>query len=436
MTDKKPQNPVLNELEFIPTEQIPDEVLKAEASLTMNPYIRWAKFIMTDDQPNGNNERTPLSEFDNIIQSGINMPIKMAEGKIEPGHENASPIGVITHLKKEFVDGINRIIGLAAFWLRERPSDVTFIKDKLENGQDVNLSWELGAQEKVLAPDGVFDWLGIATQAVTVVDKPAYQGRTRIIAMAAKKKPELKWGEEYVKNLPDSNFLYVNERSGERLFPVKDDKGLYDQGKLREALEEMGKSNIPTSTLRLLKKTANTLLGRIEGGASLEEISTIPLENMFTEDNKVELEELKKRVAELEAKLAAAETSLQEQKDAYASLESEKKANDEKLAELQAFKNEIDAEAAKLEKMDGIKAKFAEAKLNKEDVWFTENEEKLLKTDEASLEFMIQELAAFSAQASQNDDKENKNRIPNFNGEPTEYNVHDIVKALKERKSK
>lgn len=437
MTDKKPQNPVLNTLEFIPTEQVPDEVLKAEASLTLNPYIRWAKFIMTDDQPNGNNERTPLSEFDNIIQSGINMPIKMAEGKIEDGHENASPIGVITNLKKEFVDGINRIIGLAAFWLRERPSDVTFLKDKLDNGQDVNLSWELGAQDKVLAPDGVFDWTGIATQAVTVVNRPAYQGRTRIVAMAAKKKQENKWGEEYVKSLPNASFLYVT-RSGERLFPVKDDKGLYDEGKLREALEEMGKSNLPASTLRSLKQTANTLLGRIEGGASLEELSSVPLENMFTEDNTVELEELKKRVAELETELAATKTSLQEKESAFASLEAEKKANDEKLADLQAFKDEIDAEAAKLEKLEGIKTKFAEAKLDKPDEWFVENEEKLLKTDEASLEFMIQEFAAFSAQASQKDDKkEDGKTIPsNLHGEPTEITTHDIVEALRERNKK
>jgi hypothetical protein len=442
MTDKKPQHPVLNELEFIPTEQVPSEVLRAEASLTMNPYIRWAKFIMTDDQPNGNGERTPLSEFDNIIQTGINMPIKMAEGKIERGHENASPIGVITHLKKEFVDGINRIVGLAAFWLRERPSDVTFLKDKLENGQDVNLSWELGAQEKVLAEDGVFDWRGVATQAVTVVEKPAYLGRTRIIAMAAKKaqQQEAKWGEDYVKNLPDSNFLYVENRTGQRLFPVKDDKGLYDEGKLREALQEMGKSNLPTPILRSLKATVTTLLDRIDGGASLEDISigegAIPLKNKFTEDNTVELEELKQRVAELETKLAAAETSLQERDAAFSALKAEKEANDTQLAELKAFKDEVDAEAAKLEKIDGIKAKFAEAKLNKEDSWFTENEDKLLKTDEASLEFMIQELAAFSAKASLEDGEGKETKIPNLNGEPVEYNVHDIVKALKERKSK
>jgi hypothetical protein len=384
---------------------------------------------MTDDQPNGNRERTPLSEFDNIIQSGINMPIKMGEGKIEPGHENASPIGVITHLKKEFVDGINRIVGLAAFWLKERPSDVTFLKETIDSGQDVNLSWELGAQNKVLASDGIFDWVGVRVQATTVVGKPAYQGRTRIIAMATQQD----WGKDYVDSLPDSNFLYVE--AGNRLFPVKDDKGLLNDGKLREALQEIGKSNLPTNVLDSLRNNVNTLLARIDSGESLEAISSLPLENMFTEDNTVELEELKKRVAELETKLAAAEASLQEKSDAYATLETEKKANDTKLAELEAFKAEIDAEAANLEKIESIKTKFAEAKLNKDESWFVDNKEKLLKTDEASLEFMIQEFVAFSATASlQEDDKKDKTKIPNLTGETAVKDIHEIVKALNERR--
>lgn len=454
MAKKKNENPAKYKLEFIDETEIPDEVLDAEASLMLNPYVRWAKFIMTDDQPNGNMERTPVEEFDNIIQSGIHMPIKMGEGRIEEGHEASSPIGVITHLQKEFIDGINRIVGLAAFWLRERPSDVTFIKDLVDSGEDVNLSWELGAQDKVLAEDGIYDWRGLATQAVTIVKRPAYQGRTRIIAMAAKKKPVeqvQKWGKDYVENLPDSHFLYV-ERGGEkdsegrtyprelRHFPVKDDKGLYDESKLREALVEAGKSNIPTPALKSLKKTVVALLERVDAGASLEEVSfgegSVALENIVLEDNTVELDELKKRVSELEAELATAKASLQEKEQAFASIDEAKKAMETELAELKAFKEGIDAEAAKAEKLSGIKAKFAEAKLNKDEAYFTENSEKLLSLDEASVDFMVQELAAFSAQASLEDDgKETKTRIPNLPGEPVEVSVSEIVKALRERKN-
>lgn len=458
MAKKTIKKPTLNELEFIEENEVPDEVLDAEASLMQNPYVRWAKFIMTDDQPNGNNERTPVSEFDNIIQSGIHMPIKMGEGKIEDGHNDASPIGVITHLKKEFIDGVNKIIGLAAFWLKERPSDITFIKDKIDNGEDVNLSWELGAQEKVLAPDGVYDWKGLSVQATTIVNKPAYLGRTRIIAMAAKKKDTTtieveKWGKAYVDNLPDSNFLYI-ERGGEkdsegrtyprekRLFPVIDDKGLYDKSKLEEALVEAGKANVPTSVLRTVKRTVTTLLGKIDAGASLEWISeeygSAALENMFMEEDTVELEQLKQQLADLQAKLDAANASLQEKEQARASLETEKTAMETELAELRTFKKEIDDEVAKAEKLEGIKAKFAEAKLEKDEAWFTDNSEKLLNTDEASLDFMVQELAAFSAKASLNEDDstDKKTKIPNLPGDQSEVSVSEIVKALKERRNK
>jgi chromosome segregation ATPase len=149
------------------------------------------------------------------------------------------------------------------------------------------------------------------------------------------------------------------------------------------------------------------------------------------EDSTVELEQLKQRVAELEAELATAKASLEEKESARASLETEKASMETELAELRAFKKEIDDEVAKAEKLDGIKAKFAEAKLEKGDEWFTANEEKLLNTDEASLDFMIQELVAFSATASEHNDS---GRIPNLPGEPGEVSIKEIVKALKERK--
>lgn len=438
-----------NILELVSEEYVRKEFHDAYASVVMNPYVRWAKFTLTDDQPNGNRERIPLSEFDNLLKSGVLMPIKMAEGRIEEDHDDASPIGVIAHLQKIVVNGINKIVGLAALWLNERPGDVTYLKSKIDNGEEVNLSWEMGAQDKVLADDGVYDWVGVALKGTTVVGRPAYLGRTQIDAIAAKKKTSAieKWGEEYIKNLPDSCFLYI-ERGGEkdsegrtshelRHFPIKDNEGLYDEAKLREALVEAGKANIPTPILKSLKKTVTTLLDKIDAGASLEELSgldiTAPLENINTEEEKVELEQLKQRVAELEAKLAAAEAALQEKEQARASLESAKAETETKLAELQKYKDDIDAEVAKVEKLESIKAKFAEASLDKDEKYFADNAEKLLSLDEAALDFMIQELAVFT----KNGEASLKNKkVPNLNGEDTTVSVHDIVTALKERKSK
>jgi hypothetical protein len=452
MTKKKSE---VSELELITEDEA--KAFDAEASLMMNPYVRWAKFILTDDQPNGNNERVPVDGFDNLIQSGIHMPIKMAEGKIEKGHENSSPIGVITHLKKVFEDGVNKIVGLAALWLNERPGDVSYLKTKVDNGEEVDISWELGVSNKVRNNDGTIDLIDPTLKAATVVGVGAYFGRARITAMAAKKTNKTtievdKWGKTYVENLPDSSFLMI-DRGGEkdldgrtfprelRHFPVKDDKGLYDESKLREALVEAGKSNIPTPVLLSLKKTVTTLLDKIEAGASLEEISeeygSVAIENIVMEEDKVELEQLKQQVIDLQAKLDAALASLQEKEQARASLETEKTAMETELAELQAFKKEIDDEVAKVQKLEGIKAKFAEAKLEKDDAYFTDNSEKLLSLDEPALDFMVQELAAFSAKASLEDDKTDKTtKVPDLPGEPSEVSISEIVKALKERKSK
>lgn len=448
-------NKIINEadniVQFLGKDELPQELLDAQAALAANPYVRWGKFILTDDQPNGNNERTPLEEFDNIIQSGIYMPIKMAEGRIEEDHSDASPLGVITHLKKQVVEIagklVNQIVGLAAFWLRERPADVSYIKERIDNDQPVNLSWELGAQDKVLMPDGVFDWKGLAMQAVTVVGNPAYQGRTRIVAMAAKK--PAKWSDEYIRNLPDTAFLYI-ERGGtqdaegrtsqeKRHFPVKDDKGLYDEAKLREVLVEAGKTNLPTPVLKSLKKTVTALLDKIDAGASLEEISfgktEQPKTSKDTEEHTVELEQLQKEILSLQEKLNAAEAALAEKTQLVETLTVEKTALASERDELKQFKDALDAEVAKANKLDAIKTKFAEASLDKGDDYFTANEEKLLAMDESTLEFMIQELAAFSkkdAEASQQ-----KGKLPNLTNEGTgEVDIKELAKALKNRKSK
>ena len=37
------------------------------ASITLNPFVTWMKFILTDDKPNGNKQVIPENEFDNLI---------------------------------------------------------------------------------------------------------------------------------------------------------------------------------------------------------------------------------------------------------------------------------------------------------------------------------------------------------------------------------
>jgi len=153
----------------------------AFASLTLNPTLRWLKFILTDDQPNENKQRIPQEEFDNLIKSGINMPIKMAAGDIADGHDGSFAIGVITHLKQV----ANKIEGLAALWSKERPDDVNLILNEFDSGTPPQISWEVPFTDEVKDENGISTLKGIILRAATLVRRPAFAGRTPILAIAA-----------------------------------------------------------------------------------------------------------------------------------------------------------------------------------------------------------------------------------------------------------
>lgn len=319
---------------------------EAEASVMLNPTVSWAKFVLTDDLPNGNKQRIPADEFDNIIKSGLHMPLKMAEGGIEDGHKFSKPLGVITHLRRIVEDGVNKVIALAALWNTERQADITRIKSLVEDGEEINVSWELAYGRSVANEGGIEDLRDVVLNAATIVAKPAYQGRTRFLAVA------------------------------------EEDK-----------------------------------------------------EDKTEEVNVEELERIKQELAELKAKYDAAVAQLQEKETALASVAEEKKGLETELTSLREFKSNLEAEEAKAAKLVAIKTKFSEAGLTKDETYFAENEAMLLGLDEPALDFMVQELAAFSKNAEAS--SRSNPRIPNIPGEVGEDNsVKEMVKALRERKAK
>ena len=155
------------------------------ASLQLNPNVTWMKFVFTDDKPNANGERVPKEEFPNIIKTGVNMPVKLVEdagNQVERGHASSKPLGVITHL----IDRGNYIEALAALWNRERPEDVSFIKEQFNQGQPVNVSWELTYDATASIDEGnkITALHDISVNAITIVDLPAFMGRTPVTAVA------------------------------------------------------------------------------------------------------------------------------------------------------------------------------------------------------------------------------------------------------------
>lgn len=167
-------------------ESFSSEDMETMASLSVNPLVTWAKFVLTDDIPNEKKERVPKEEFDNLIKSGVFMPIKMAESAINDDHSDAAPLGVITHLKKVK----NQVVGLAALWKRERQEDIQMIKEKFDKNEPINLSWEIVYGDTETSADGVTDLLDTSLRAATIVGMPAYAGRTTFTALASKEKQE------------------------------------------------------------------------------------------------------------------------------------------------------------------------------------------------------------------------------------------------------
>lgn len=221
---------------------------EAFASVELNPSLAWIKFILTDDKPNANKNRIPIEEFPNLISSGLYMPIKMTAEEIN-GHQNAIPIGVITHLKEKG----NKIVGLAALWEAELPEEIGYLRQRYAENKSLDLSWEIMHDENLsVMEDDVEVLYGTVLRAATFVQVPAYQGRT-----------------------------YVTELS-----ETKEEQTL--ETKILEELKEKYTKDLET------KETAiKTLEAEVQ---SLKD-------NQFTDELKSELESLRKFKAEIDAEI-------------------------------------------------------------------------------------------------------------------------------------
>lgn len=421
-------------VELLETNEVLKEFGEAAASLVVrNPAVIWAKFILTDDLPNGNQMRIPKTEFSNIIQSGVHMPVKMVEGSIE-NHENSKPLGVIAHLLEKG----NQIIALAALWHKERPSDVEYIKRRVRDNEPVDVSWEILYDRAEIANDGIYDLTGTALAAATVVKDPAYEGRTPFLAVAAKAR---KWSPAYQNMLSDSAFLYIN--GDKRYFPIIDKDGNIEKDHLFEISEELKESDLPKKVLGSISNAISIIKHRFEIGASRESIlkeAKIIISSLeeITEDKLDELEKLTQRVKELEGKLETVEAELKTKSDALAAKESSFSEQEKELTGLREYKASIEAEIERVRRLEEIKNKFNGAGIEKEDSYFDENADSLLALAPETLDFMIQELVVFSSKNTDNNADDNKgvaSKLPNFKNEgDNELTPQELAKALRELK--
>lgn len=304
------------------------EIKDAVAStVSDNPTISWAKFILTDDMPNENKMRVPQEEFSNLIRSGTYMPFKMAYERPKNGHEESHPLGVIAQLKQSG----NQVIALAALWIREREQDIDYIKACIKDKIPVNVSWEILHDTSTIDEAGIENLVGTSLRGVTIVGRPAYAGRTPVLEVAS-----------------------------------------------------------------------------VEGSETNSEEITVE-----------ELEELKAKVTELETTLATKDADIT--------------ARDAEITSLKEFKASVEEKEAALEKFQEVKDLFKTSGITKPDEYFDTNKEKLVGMKKEDLEFMLQEMVAFSSTHEEHSStEENSTEIPDVPGTlPKELDIKELAKELR-----
>lgn len=155
-------------------------MMTATAS-SYHPLQSTLTFVFTDFLPNANRQGVPVEEAQNVIDTGLHMPVKLKlSGENAAGHYKAKPIGPITAMRLEG----DRIIGEAIVWRDEFPTEVEFLETASAEEGGVQFSWELYHHGDYVDQSGV-QWLtGIVTAGIAIVDVPAYRGRTPLLSIA------------------------------------------------------------------------------------------------------------------------------------------------------------------------------------------------------------------------------------------------------------
>lgn len=157
-----------------------------------NPYVVTAKFIFTDDKPNGNKQGVKYEDFPDLALSAVGMPVKLRLiGNQLGGHKASVPIGYIKNIEENKVsDTEHQLIATASLWSLEFPKEIKVLQDAYESGKSPVVSWELGYEEDQVE-NGVTWKRKPTAQAATFVKSGAYGNRTALIALASLSEEEL-----------------------------------------------------------------------------------------------------------------------------------------------------------------------------------------------------------------------------------------------------
>lgn len=180
---------------------MPDFILTATAEIHennadfKNPYLAYAKFVFTDDQPNKNHQGVRYEDFPQLAASAIDMPVKLRFLSNQLGSHKASiPIGHIKSIEEVTLpNNVHQLIAEAPLYAEEYPAEVEFLRDAHKNGQAPNVSWELGYESDLVLNGTTWKTKPVA-KAATFVRQAAYGTRTALLALASLNDTEIEQG--------------------------------------------------------------------------------------------------------------------------------------------------------------------------------------------------------------------------------------------------
>jgi len=159
------------------------------------------------------------------------------------------------------------------------------------------------------------------------------------------------------------------------------------------------------------------------------------------EENVDELEKLQKEFDDLGTKFKTLEEEKKETDTKILELEATQLTSEveTELSELRLFKAEFEAEEQRVQKLQEIKDKFAEAGVNKDETFFKESEERLLSMADDMLDFFVSHVASEETtdeQEEMEEEEASEGKLPNLKGKQTVGKITPIELAQQLRKAK
>lgn len=283
-----------------------DGVFKATADQA-HPLQTNIEFVFTDFRPNRNRQGVPLAEADNIIRTGVNMPVKVnfTGGKIR-GHSSAVPIGPITMMEQQG----DKIIGRAIIWKDEFPELTSYLEEASKGEGEIQFSWELYYKSAKSDTSGV-SWLEDCLVAgAAIVADPAYGGRTHLLALAEEQNiMDMNELQSQVSELTDKLWGMIEALYAALALPGAADKAAGIEAQFSAIIDACkGMASTNSAQAEIIDEQSKHLVGLPEKLAALNtELDSLREFKQNAEAEKAKAELLASRYMKLKDLLASAE---------------------------------------------------------------------------------------------------------------------------------